>query len=296
LGATSLLAGEADTNSGKSFYVGQSSFPAGDLIQITSVGRFPDRIVVQGHYELVSADSAQLALYTTTKAAISVPTDQSQLMRISKGKGDFELSDPNLVPGWQHVTMYSVPGGRPFAGVYFGTKEEAAEESKMQLDYHRRAEPELSAPAGLPPGSDRPDSASGPNQALLEYLQNPVEPPASLDARYTKEGLTKAIQLAAGKAGIKVKKVAIEDSEYPFLVGVICVGSDFGKLQAQIKKMDGYGYTGSIGNDRNSDGSDTCNVFTIVPYGAYPPGTERQIGHRLMLRQQVFYDKINGGD
>lgn len=137
-------------------------------------------------------------------------------------------------------------------------------------------------------------STSGPNQVLFEYLENPVEPPANMDARYTKEGLINAIQLAARNAGITVKKVIVDDSEFPFLMGVICAGSDAAKLKAEIKKMDGYGYSGSIGSDRNSDGSDTCNVFCIVPYSAYPPGTEHQIGHRLMLREQVFYDKING--
>ncbi len=121
---------------------------------------------------------------------------------------------------------------------------------------------------------------------MNEYLGNPVEPSANLDARYTKEGLIHAIQLAARNAGIALKKVAIDDSEYPFLVGVIYQGPDFQKLKNQIKKMDGYKYNGETG-------SDTCNAFNIVPYEAYPSETSQCIHHRLMLRQLVFYEKLS---
>jgi hypothetical protein len=138
-----------------------------------------------------------------------------------------------------------------------------------------------------------PGSASGANQTLLEYLGNPVEPPANLDARYTAEGLTNALVLAARNAGITVKKVAVDNSEFPILVGVLCGGSDFAKLKNQLKTMDGYEYNGSIGNDTNSDGSDTCNVFSIVPNRAYPPETSQRIYHRLWLREQVFYDQVH---
>lgn len=77
-------------------------------------------------------------------------------------------------------------------------------------------------------------------------------------------------------------------------MGVTCVGSDFAKLKEQLRKLDGYDYSGSIGNDVNRNGSDTCNVFSLVPYRAYPAGTAGQIYHRLGLRQQVFYDRIAG--
>jgi hypothetical protein len=297
LGVTSLFADETNTNAvtdpGIGFSIGQSAFPRGDFIEITSVERSQDRVVVKGHYKLVSADSARLALFTTTSTAIAVPTDRKQLMRISKGMGDFELTHPNLVPGLNHVTMYSIPGGKPFAGVYFGNKEEAAEESKLDLDYY--ADETTTEPAKSDEIHQRGNraSVSGPNQALLDYLGNPVVPPANMDVRYTKEGLSNAVQLAARNAGITLKKIAIDDSEYPFLVGVICGGSDFPKLKSQIKKMDGYEYSGSVGNDINSDGSKTCNAFSIVPYWVHPRKAMQQIEHRLMLRYQVFYAKLS---
>jgi hypothetical protein len=44
--------------------------------------------------------------------------------------------------------------------------------------------------------------ATGPNHALFSYLGDPVTPPADLDADYTKDGLTRAMQNAARDAGI----------------------------------------------------------------------------------------------
>ena len=297
LGATSLVADEtnagAPTGAVTGFQIGQASFPLGDSIEITSVERTSGTLVVKGHYRLVSADKASLALYTTTSTAISVPTDPKQLMKISKGKGDFELTDPNLVPGWNHVSMYSVPGGSPFAGVYFGNEEEAAAESKLDLGNYGDVKTPASPTSNTAHQNAGVGPMSAPNRILLEYLGDPVEPPLNLDARYTAEGLSNAVLVAARNAGITVKYMAIEDSEFPFIIGVVCGGSDVIKLKSQFKKMDGYTYNGSIGNDTNSDGSDTCNVFSIVPYKAYPREASQQIYRRLWLRQQVFFDRFS---
>ena len=116
------------------FYIGQTSFPKGDSIEITSVERSENQITVKGHYNLVSADNARLAFYITSTNATTAPEDSRQAMEISKGRGDFELVHPNVVPGLPHVNMYSATG-RPFAELYFGTKSEALEESKLVLDH-----------------------------------------------------------------------------------------------------------------------------------------------------------------
>jgi len=112
----------------KSDYIGQAWFPKGDSIEITSVERTPDRMVVKGHYQLVSHDTALLALYITTSTNKTVPEDASQRMEIPRGQGDFELADSHLIPGLPHVSMYA--DGGSFAALYFGTKSEALEESK----------------------------------------------------------------------------------------------------------------------------------------------------------------------
>ncbi|HTY88197.1 MAG TPA: protein kinase [Candidatus Acidoferrum sp.] len=110
------------------FYIGQAWFPKGDYIEIFSVERSTNRMVVKGFYSLVSRDQAQLALHITTRNAIPVPIDADQEIRISKGRGDFKLTHRYLVPGLPHVSMYA--DGRPFASLYFGTKAESLEESK----------------------------------------------------------------------------------------------------------------------------------------------------------------------
>jgi serine/threonine protein kinase len=114
------------------FYIGQTSFPRGDSIEITSVERSADQMVVKGHYNLVSHNNALLALYITSTNR-NVPEDSQQQMQISKGRGDFELIDSHLVPGWPHVSMYA--DGGSFAALYFGTRDEALEENKLPKGY-----------------------------------------------------------------------------------------------------------------------------------------------------------------
>jgi hypothetical protein len=130
--------------------------------------------------------------------------------------------------------------------------------------------------------------ASGPNQALYDYLGNPVAPPASIDAAYTKEGLTSAVQDASQAATVSLTQVEIDDSEFPFLIGVVCANKgDIGKLGAQLRKEAGYNYSGGISGDGAS-------VMDITPYSAYPTSARQQIHHRLMLREALFYDKMKG--
>jgi len=114
----------------KTNYIGQSYFPLGDSIEITSVTRSSDRMVVKGHYNLVSHDSALLALYITSTNSTastnqSLPEDAAQQKRISKGHGDFELTHSHLFPGLPHVAMYA--DGHNFADQYFGIQSEATQ-------------------------------------------------------------------------------------------------------------------------------------------------------------------------
>jgi hypothetical protein len=269
------------------FELGDAEFAPGDNITIYQVRGTSDTIItggtysVEGTYTLSSKDEADLAFYATTISHSGpTPVDPEQHVRIKKGTGLFRIVKTIAEDGYLHVSFYS---GNAFGGVYFG-------QGKWVL--HNKEFHYLDHP-GNGGSSGKPVSLSGPNRALLEYLGNPVEPPANMNARYTKEGLINAIQLAARNAGITVKKVVIDDSEYPFLVGVICGGSDAAKLKDQIRKLDGYAYNGSIGNDTNADGSDTCNAFSIVPSRAYPLGAGQRIYHRTWLRQQVFYDKLS---
>jgi hypothetical protein len=251
------------------FEVGYTKFTPGDNITIQQIRGTSETIAVGGTYSVdgtytnTSCSETPLCFYVTAISGNgSSPVDPKQELTIKKGSGSFHLVETMNDDGYFHVCF----GGN---NVYFGQGNRV---------YGRKF-----------PASP----LTGPNKTLLEYLGNPVKPPANMDARYTKEGLAGAIRLAAQNAGIIVKKIAIDDSEFPYLVGVICGGSDASKLKAQIKRMDGYEYGGSVGNDRNSDGSDTCNTFSIVPHRSYPPDVTEQIYHRLMLRQQVFQSELS---
>jgi hypothetical protein len=113
---------------GANFFIGQTYFPFGDAIEITSVERSENHMTVKGHYNLVSADEASLWLNITATNNDEVPNqaEAPQSMHISKGRGDFELSRSRLVPGLPHVSMYD--NHHAFAGVYFGNQDEAAAE------------------------------------------------------------------------------------------------------------------------------------------------------------------------
>ena len=167
----------------KSFSIGQAWFPQGDSIEITSVERSADRMDVKGCYNLVSHDNALLALYLTTESSssgresaqtvsqsrlTSAATDRNE-MQISKGRGNFELIHPHVVPGLPHVSMYA--DGKPFASLYFGTKVEALEESKAGWIRNAASASTLQFRLVLPTDSTEPadwlPSASGSNRFHL---------------------------------------------------------------------------------------------------------------------------------
>jgi hypothetical protein len=263
------------------YELGIAEFAPGDKITIQQVRGTSDTIStggtysVKGTYTLGSRDEADLAFFTTTLSDSGpTPIDPRQHIRIKKGTGSFQLAKTLNADGYLHISFYPVPSGSDFGGVYFGQGNRVLRKNGFShLD-----------PLG--DGGSTPVPMSDPNHGLREYLGDPVEPPANLEARYTKEGLINAIRLAARNAGVALKKIAIDDSEYPFLVGIICGEPDFPKLKDQIKKMEGYAYDGGTG-------SHTRYAFSIVPYDAYPLETRQRIHRRLLVRQQVLFDKLS---
>jgi len=147
--------------------------------------------------------------------------------------------------------------------------------------------------AGAKLPAARPDPAalsSSPanNQVMLDYLGNPTPPPPNLSAAYTREGLIDALQNAAQAANIVLKKIEIDDSEFPFLIGVeVRAGNDIQKIQDQIKTMGEYNYSGGISGGR-------FFVGNITPFNQYPAATRHDILNRLGLREAMFYDKVSG--
>ncbi len=153
------------------FSIGQTWFPKGDSIEITSVKRTPERMVVKGHYNLVSTDRAQLALYITSSLTNNAPDDPRQRMQISKGSGDFELTHPHVHPGLPHVSMYA--HGASFAAAYFGNEAEAREEREAKWISGPPASAETWSPT-LAPG-EKPDLAKIRNEVKTLMEQGHYE-------------------------------------------------------------------------------------------------------------------------
>jgi len=135
------------------------------------------------------------------------------------------------------------------------------------------------------PEATEPISATGPNSVLYQQLGKPVAPPANLDAAYTKEGLIQGMQTAAQNAGISLVKLEIDDSEFPYLVGVvIATQEDMEKFKEQIRKMAAYHFAGGMGG--------TTYVMNLVPSRAFPPGIGDRIYLRMIPREGILYDAL----
>jgi len=269
------------------FELGQIEFAPGDNIVIESVRGTSQLITtgqtycVEGTYTLASCEEANLAFFATVPNSGPTPIDPKQTVRVQKGTGSFRLIKKMGEEGYLHLSFYPIPSGRSSGGVYFGQGKWVLRQSDAPGNASS-ASPRSAA--GAP--SSLSASASRDNRALYDFLGSPVEPPVNLDPKYTPEGLSNAVQAAAAAAGVTLQKLEIDDSEYPFLVGVVCGNSEFTKLGQQIKQMDGYAYNGSCG-------SHDCHAMNIVPYATYSADMFRRIGRRLTVRQQMLYERIS---
>lgn len=113
---------------------GVKFFKDSDTIAITEVKatspdlKTGDKVTVKGRYILSSRPKATLSLFATdTKGPGKQETLPEQKIEITAGKGDFELSITLIYDGYLHVTFYSVPDGKPFGGLYFGTAKQMEE-------------------------------------------------------------------------------------------------------------------------------------------------------------------------
>jgi hypothetical protein len=274
-----------DFPSAVSYELGDSEFASGDSITITELRGTAEDIqpggtyCVTGTYTLTSQDAADLSFFATTTNRTPTPVDPQQTVRVTKGTGSFRLIKHMAGDGYLHLTFYSRATGQGFGGVYFGQGQWVLR--------HKQWRYRDSASQPQKPERHEPVSATGPNQVLFEYLGNPVPAPANLDAAYTKAGLTQAMQTAAQNAGISLRKLEIDDSEFPFLVYVACADrADMEKLKQQIGALTAYNYTGGVG------GNDRC-AMNLVPGNAFPAEASLRIYHRLSLREQIFDNLVN---
>jgi hypothetical protein len=267
------------------FELGDSEFLPGDSITIQELRGTSGAIqpggtyCVTGTYTLTSHDEADLSFFATTTNSSPTPVDAAQRVRVTKGTGSFRLIKKVGEDGYLHLTFYSHATGHGFGGVYFGQGKWVLRDKHFHYnEASRRATP----------AAWETLSVGGPNQVLFQYLGNPVPPPPDMDAAYTKDGLTRSMQAAAQKAGISLVKLEIDDSEYPFLIGVaFAKGSDKEKLKEQIGANSAYTLSGGVGGE-------IYYAMNIVPHRAFPQDASQRIYRRLLLREAVLCDKIMG--
>ncbi len=256
--------------------LGSSEFEPGDSITIQEMRGSSELIqtggtyCLTGTYTLASQDEADLSLFATTTSRTPSPIDPQQTMRVTKGTGSFHLMKRMTEDGYLHVTFYSRKTGQGFGGVYFGQGNWVLRDKHFSY----RATEAV--------------SSTGPNQVLFEYLGNPVPPPSNMDSAYTREGLTQAMQEAAQNAGITLAKLEIDDSEFPFLIGVAFANpNDKLKLIERIRKISVYASSGGVGGE-------ITYAMNIVPYQAFPQDAAQRIYRRMTLREAVLHDRIAG--
>jgi hypothetical protein len=261
--------------------LGDAQFKPGDSISIQELRGSTDQIekgatyCVTGTYTLASQDEANLSFFATTTNRTSSPVDPAQTVRVKKGTGTFSLVKHMTDNGYLHLSFYPSGSGGGFGGVYFG---------HGQWVLHNRHSGNLEPGAHSASSDDEPVSSAGANQVLFNYLGNPVAPPVDMDPAYTKEGLEQGMKTAAQNAGIALVRVQIDDSEFPFLIGVIFANpGDKPKLKEQIQKMRPYAISGGVGDE-------ITYAMNIV--GRFPPNVSQRIYRRMMLREAVLHEKL----
>jgi hypothetical protein len=266
------------------FEIGAHGFSDGDQITITSVRGDRRHIepggsyLVEGSYMLASSDAARLALFCTTREKSGkTPIQPGQSVKITKGSGKFHLYETNLADGWLHVSFYPDHANSHNGGVYFG--EKGREETILRAKWGGEITDKV-----VGQGTD-----NEANRALIAYLGDPVPPPTGMDARYNKENLLKAFTELCRSQNMVITKLAVDDTEFPFLVYGTLDGSHTLPGREVFEQQDGYTYGGSV---RGSTGNGaTYFAVNMVPSREYPDGVEKACHRRLMLRLEMLADK-----
>jgi len=277
---------------------GAAEFDSGDQITITSVrgnrahlepgGRYR----LEGSYTLASADSADLAWYATTRGPSgSKPVTNDEHTRIVKGSGKFHLEKTLLDDGWLHVSFWV--NDHSHGGIYFGEKgfENTVLRKKGWSDFSNDSpgtRPDRKSAAAHLGGITLSDPA---NLAIMAYLGDPVPPPAGLDASYSPTNLMAAFTTLSRNQGLQIKRLAVDNSEFPFLVyGVLAGKCEFRVLQAGLQQMKGYDYGGSVVGSTDQGG--TYFALNMIPHNQYPSCCVVACNRRLMVRLQLRADSF----
>jgi len=284
--------------------VGAIEFAPGDGIVIAFLRgnrqhlEIGGRYLLEGTYTLSSEEKAKIGWSITTRGpSAPTPVGAGENAVVTRGAGTFRLIKTFLSDGWPHVSFNA--NQRSHGGVYFG---EAGVENKRWSDFSEasvgnsiltigRGMDSAGSASPLQPTKASVDPSNSGNVAIMEYLGNPVPPPANLDARYAPEGLVAAFTQMSRTAGWKVLKLAVDDSEFPYLVyGVVANGRDLAELKTALGAMPGYVYGGSVtGGSAQGSGYFSLNM---TPSDRYPRDQMETVQRRQMIRLQMLAKKV----
>lgn len=117
----------------------------------------------------------------------------------------------------------------------------------------------------------------------------PVPPPAEIDPRYTPAALTEAFRILCQRLGVRIVRLSVDQSEYPFLVhGVLDSHRTHHEIRDALKTMRGYVYIGSA-TSLEKDNT-TCFALSMTPATEYPRAHRVAILQRLGFRLQELRD------
>lgn len=162
-----------------------------------------------------------------------------------------------------------------------------AQKLHQALDHSRRQEGPDRKPSIRSSGNPTEVPLEHNNRALFEFIGEPVNPSLNSDVRYSRDGIISAINTAARHAGVALRHLEVDDSEYPCLLGVICDPQDFARLTDHVRRLEGYELSGSVGGNKE------FHVLNITPANAYPKTMREKITRREVLRQQAFYNRLS---
>jgi hypothetical protein len=269
--------------------IGATEFGPGDRLTITSLRGSEEhlaaggRYTVDGSYTLSSADSADLAWFATSRGPSGpTPIRDSEHVQLSRGTGTFHLEKTLLNDGWLHLSFYV--DGQPHGGIYFGEKglETTVLRHKSWSDF-------TASDSGSGNTGNSGKAADSSNRAIIAFLGDPVPPPATLDPRYSPANLKAAFNSLCIKLNLKVQRLEVDDSEFPFvLYGLVIGRCDYHAFANGFRQMEGYDYGGSVTGI--AQGWRTNFAIDIIPEGQLPEDRTRDCSRRLMIRLQMLAD------
>lgn len=128
---------------------------------------------------------------------------------------------------------------------------------------------------------------------LVRHLGAPVPMPEDLDPRYRPDALQAFVERLARETACPLKRLAVDESEYPPLVGAVLeTAEDYGWLGRTVERLGGgdYAYNGCASSRDRGELRFALNVIPSVVIYERPDA--QRISNRLMLRLETLREEL----